>query len=161
LGQSLSTKRGFPAQKLPVVLRQLFVTFSYPLLFKDVSTWQSILDERDNEGLLMDAEQRIAIRKMIRLDILINYEHYSVSFPRLWKTRDLSACGAFVEMHHVELPAEARIEAVLVLEYQDHHEPHSLPAEVVRVSVDGIALRFGGYTERTYAALCTLLENSH
>lgn len=109
----------------------------------------------------MEAEQRIAIRKTIKLDILINYDHYNITFPRLWKTRDLSACGAFVEMRHVELPAEARIEAVLVLEYEDHHEPHSLPAEVVRVSVDGIALRFQGYPERTYAALCSLLENCH
>lgn len=109
----------------------------------------------------MNAEQRIAIRKKVTLDILINYEHYNVSFPRLWKTRDLSACGAFVEMCHIELPADASIEAVLVLEYQDNHEPHCLPAEVVRVSVDGIALRFGRYNERTYAALCTLLENCH
>ena len=109
----------------------------------------------------MRPEQRIAIRKKVTLDILINYDHYTVSFPRLWKTRDLSACGAFVEMRHIELPADARIEAVLVLEYQENHEPHCLPAEVVRVSVDGIALRFDRYTERTYAALRTLLENYH
>ncbi len=109
----------------------------------------------------MNAEQRIAIRKKITLDILINYDHYSISFPRLWKTRDLSACGAFVEMRLIELPEDARIEAVLVLEYHDTHEPHALPAEVVRISNDGIALRFGPHTERTYAALCALLENSH
>jgi hypothetical protein len=109
----------------------------------------------------MHTEQRIAIRKRITLDILINYDQYDVSFPHLGKTRDLSACGAFVEMRHVELPADASIEAVLVLEYQDNHEPHCLPAEVVRVSVEGFALRFGPYTERTYAALCTLLESCH
>jgi hypothetical protein len=122
---------------------------------------RQLVTTSSHEGFSMHSEQRIAIRKKITLDILINYEHYDVSFPRLWKTRDLSACGAFVEMRHIELPADAHIEAVLVLEYQENHEPHSLPAEVVRVSGDGIALRFGRYTERTYAALCLLLENSH
>jgi hypothetical protein len=106
----------------------------------------------------MESEQRATTRKQISLNVLINCESFDLTYPRIWKTRDLSTNGAFVEMNRMDLSPHASIEAVLVLEYKDNHEPHCLPAEIVRISTEGIALHFGQYDDRTRSALMMVLE---
>ncbi|HEX9627427.1 MAG TPA: PilZ domain-containing protein [Acidiferrobacterales bacterium] len=104
----------------------------------------------------MDTDKRYSIRKSVALDILINYD---LSYPRLWKTRNLSTDGAFVICQRGDLPLAALVEAVLVLRYHDEYEPHRLPAQIVRHGHDGVGIKFGDYANRTFIALENLLGN--
>jgi hypothetical protein len=104
------------------------------------------------------AEQRAHDRRNVMLDVLLSYDSDQLTVPRLWKTRDLSPTGAFVEMRRIDLPSDAAIELSLVLEYNGAYETHRLPADIVRVSSEGVAVHFRPQAPRTRAALCHFLQ---
>lgn len=103
----------------------------------------------------MNGEQRTSIRKRIPLDIFI---HYAFLDSRLWRTRDIGLDSAFIKMRQPSLPLGAEVDAVLVLDFMNQVEHHHLPAQIIRITKDGVALRFGAYGQATYAALVRLLE---
>lgn len=102
----------------------------------------------------MNAEQRTSIRKKIPLNILINYD---LTYSKRWKIRDLSLGGALVEMNQNDLVPGAPIEAVLALKEHHEYDLYRLPAEVIRVEKNRVALRFRNYDDRAYTALVNLL----
>ena len=105
----------------------------------------------------MKAEQRTSIRKKISLNVVINHDF---SYSRRWRVRDLSLNGAMVEMEREELVPGTMVEAVLALKEHDQYDLHRLPADVVRVDKNGVALRFRRYDDKAYTALVNLLYSS-
>ncbi|MHB8455034.1 MAG: PilZ domain-containing protein [Acidiferrobacterales bacterium] len=110
---------------------------------------------------MTDKERRTAVRKHISQDILINYGSAN-SEP--WKTRDVSTGGALVGMPAASVPLSQDVEAILTLkpDYRPGREPPTtevvrILAQVVRVSDEGIALKFCDYDNRTYTALVNRL----
>ena len=105
----------------------------------------------------MNAEQRASIRKKISLNVLINHD---LTYSKRWKVRDLSMSGAWVEMAGEELAPGTPIEAVLSLKERDEYILYRLPAQVVRMDGNGVALRFSRYDYRAYTALVNLLYSA-
>lgn len=106
----------------------------------------------------MIVEQRLALRRAVATDVLVNADHLDQSIPRLWKTRDLSLTGAFVEMQGPGLNVGDSIEAVLMLHYHHRDEPHCVTARITRVTPRGIGLEFGHCEKRTRDVLTKIIE---
>lgn len=102
----------------------------------------------------MKAEQRHSIRKNISLDIVVNHD---LAGSEYWKVRDLSLSGARLEAAGDGLSPGTPVEAVLTLGEHDEYGRHRVPADVVRVDRNGVALRFRRYDDRTYTALVNFL----
>lgn len=105
----------------------------------------------------MKAEQRHSIRKNKSLNVLINHD---LAYSKHGKVRDISLSGARLEMENEGLVPGTPVEAVLALKEQDEYGLFRVPADVVRMGRDGVALRFGRYDNRTYTALVNLLYGS-
>jgi hypothetical protein len=108
----------------------------------------------------MIIEQRQAPRKAVATDVLVNSEKLDQSFPRLWKTRNISLTGAFVEINCCGLSEGTAVEAVLMLGHPHKLEPHCVTADVARTAADGIALRFDHCEPRTREALEKMLNGA-
>lgn len=104
----------------------------------------------------MQAEQRHSIRRKISFNIVVNHD---LAYSERWKVRDLSLSGARLEAASGLSPGTP-VEAVLMLKAHDEYGLHRVPADVVRVDRDGVALRFRRYDDRTYTALVNLLYSS-
>ena len=102
----------------------------------------------------MIQDKRFAIRKPVCVDVIVNHE---LDYTGLWKTKNLSLNGAFVEMPAEGLALQAEVEAILALTDRDRLERHHVTARVVRTGPDGIALMFRDYGNHTYTALARLL----
>ncbi len=102
-------------------------------------------------------ERRSAARNSIPMDVLIRYD---LSYPRIWKTRDLSTGGAFISTRYADLAPDLSVEAVLVLKYKGQYEPHRISCRVVRVDADGFAVEFRDCGQRVHSALLEMLGES-
>lgn len=105
----------------------------------------------------MNTEKRTSIRKRISLNVLINHD---LAYSKRWKIRDLSLSGALLEISNDEFLPGTPIEAVILMKEQEQSDLYRLPAEVVRMNREGLALRFGNYDNKTYTALVNLLYSS-
>jgi hypothetical protein len=108
----------------------------------------------------MIIEQRRAPRRAVATDVLVNSENLDQSYPRLWKTRDLSLTGVFVELNGGGLTEGLTVEAVLMLGHPHKMEPHCVTADIARIAADGIALRFSRCEPRTREALEKMLNGA-
>ncbi len=102
----------------------------------------------------MPLKQRSTERRPIALDIFITHK---LEYSARWKTRDLSLHGALIDMAHDDLPPDCDVEAILAVKSQQGVEHHRIPARIIRVGEKGVALRFRGYGNQTYAVLAHLL----
>lgn len=102
----------------------------------------------------MDTKYRTTVRTEIPLQVFINYDSKRAVAT---KVRDLSTEGAFIEMSPTELPEGAQVETVLRYYMDDKPIEYRLPASVVRVTSDGIGLKFDSYDDETYTRLVNLL----
>jgi hypothetical protein len=105
----------------------------------------------------MNTEKRTSIRKRISLNVLINHD---LAYSKRWKIRDLSLSGALLEISNEEFLPGTPIEAVILMKEHEQSDLYRLPAEVVRINREGLALRFGSYDNKTYTALVNLLYSS-
>lgn len=87
----------------------------------------------------MQHEKRATIRKNVSYDILVNHDFVD---PRRWRTRDLCMDSVFVKMQpEAKLPG-AWVEIVLLVDETDENSHLCLPAEIIRVSKEGIVCKF-------------------
>jgi len=98
---------------------------------------------------------RREIRKNLPLEVLVNY---GMTQSGAWRVRDLSVGGAFVEMSTDDLSPGISVELVLWFSRQQRSVEHRLPAKVVRIGPDGVALQFGAYDDEAYTDLVNLLH---
>ena len=105
----------------------------------------------------MNLEQRASIRKKLSLNVLINHD---LIYTKRWKVRDLSLNGVLLEMYGEDLAPGMPIEAVIAFQEHGESELYRLPAEVVRLGGDGVALRLNNYDNWAYTALVNLLYSS-
>ncbi len=104
-------------------------------------------------------EQRFGIRKPISIDIFLVDPRSS--YAERCKTKDLSLKGAFVERKPAESASpnaatpnpSDKVDAVLLLKSKQYR----VPAEIVRVSGEGAAVKFRHCDIDTYGALVNLL----
>lgn len=101
-----------------------------------------------------DLSDRAEPRKTTPFTALVNY---GLTYSVPWHVRDLSPTGAFVEMNASDVPQGSFVEFVLRFPYKDHHVEHRLPAKVVRVEPNGVALEFGEYDDAAYTDIVNLL----
>lgn len=87
----------------------------------------------------MHDEKRSAIRKHVSFDILVNRDFLD---PRRWRIRDVGMNSVFVKMSPAEMLPGAWVEVVLLLDEEADAEQLCLPAEIIRISVDGVVLKF-------------------
>lgn len=97
---------------------------------------------------------RHSLRRDKPMEALINY---GMTYSGLQHVHDLSTTGALVEMRNTNLVAGALVEFVLRYRYKDQAKELRLPATIVRVSEDGVAIEFGGYSDSAYTDLVNLL----
>ncbi|OGI45375.1 MAG: hypothetical protein A2151_01570 [Candidatus Muproteobacteria bacterium RBG_16_65_34] len=93
-------------------------------------------------------------RAKIPFTALVNY---GLTYSAPWRVRDLSPNGAFVEMSTTDIPQGAFVEFVLRFAYKGRNVEHRLPAKVVRVEPNGVALGFGAYDDAAYTDIVNLL----
>ena len=105
----------------------------------------------------MHDEKRSAVRKNISLDILINRDFLD---PRRWHTRDLGMNSVFVKMSPEAMLPGAWVEMVLLFDGVTETERLCLPAEVIRVSGDGVVLKFRDGDARASQMLHDLLGSN-
>ncbi len=87
----------------------------------------------------MHDEKRSAVRKHVSFDILINRDFLD---PRRWRIRDVGMNSLFVNMAPEEMRPGSWVEVVLLLDGAMETEQLGLPAEIIRVSGDGVVLKF-------------------
>lgn len=102
----------------------------------------------------METKYRASVRTEVPLQVFIHYE--SKRTPAT-KVRDLSTEGAFIEMSPEELPEGAHVETVLCFQMEGKPVEYRLSARVVRVTDDGVGLKFDSYDDETYTRLVNLL----
>lgn len=103
----------------------------------------------------MQHEKRSTIRRNVSFDILVNHDFMD---PRRWRTRDLCMDSVFVKMRpEAKLPG-AWVEVVLLLDEADATGHLCLPAEIIRVSKDGIVCKFRDYDHAAGKKLRDLLD---
>lgn len=103
----------------------------------------------------MQHEKRSAIRSNVSYDILINHDFMD---PRRWRTRDLCMDSVFVTMRpEAKLPG-AWVEVVLLLDGTGETGHLCLPAEIIRISKDGIVYKFRDYGHAAGKKLHDLLS---
>lgn len=105
----------------------------------------------------MHDEKRSAVRKNVSFDILINRDFLD---PRRWSTRDLGMNSVFVKMAPDAMLPGAWVEMVLLLDGAAETERLCLPAEIIRVTGDGVVLKFRDYDSHTGQMLRDLLGNN-
>ena len=65
--------------------------------------------------------------------------------------------GAFVELDKINVKPAAAVQARLPLTYHGATRDYCLPAEIVHVSSDGVAIKFHTYDNWVYTALVNFL----
>ncbi len=79
------------------------------------------------------------------------------SSAQTWRIRDISMSGVFVEMDSGELREGTAVEFIFRFRHSGRQVEHSLPATVIRIQGNGIALAFGRYDDETYSDLVNVL----
>ncbi len=103
----------------------------------------------------MQHEKRSTIRSNVSFDILVNHDFMD---PRRWRTRDLCMDSVFVTMRpEAKLPG-TWVEVVLLLDDTNETGHLYLPAEIIRVSKDGIVCKFRDYDHAAGKKLRDLLN---
>ncbi|MHB8455036.1 MAG: PilZ domain-containing protein [Acidiferrobacterales bacterium] len=105
-------------------------------------------------GRGQNSHQRISIRTAVPYQALINY---GMNYSAVWRIHDISMSGAFVEMAVGDLGAGASVEFVIRFRRRDRLVEHRLPATAIRVQSNGVALKFGDYSDDAYTDLINLL----
>ena len=98
-------------------------------------------------------EARVSPRRSVQIDAQIAVMNRS--FPA--QVRSISASGVFAHARETALDVGAAVE--IVLPKKRSHGPPTLriPATVVRLEQDGVALRFGRYDSTVYTDLIDLI----
>lgn len=78
-------------------------------------------------------------------------------FAQTWRIRDISMSGAFVEMDIGEMREGVSVEFVFRFHRNGQPVEHRLPATIIRIQRNGVALAFGRYDDETYSDLVSLL----
>jgi len=102
----------------------------------------------------MRIEHRASIRKLTSVNIVINHD---LTYSKRWKVHDLSLNGALLEADRADLPLGAPVEALITLRGRRRHDLYRLPADVVRVDRNRVALKFRDYGSQAYTALVNFL----
>lgn len=102
----------------------------------------------------MSLHQRGSIRKTPACDIFIKA---GKSYVIAKKIHDLSVDGVFVEIEPIGMLEGDRAEVMISFAYHGKQVEHLIPADVVRIQPDGVGLKFGRYSDRTYTDLVNLL----
>lgn len=87
----------------------------------------------------MHDEKRSAVRQHVSFDILINRDFLD---PRRWCIRDVGMNSLFVKMAPEAMLPGSWVEVVLLFDGAAETERVCLPAEIIRVSGDGVVLKF-------------------
>ena len=87
----------------------------------------------------MHDEKRSAVRTHVSFDILINRDFLD---PRRWRIRDVGMNSLFVQMAPEAMLPGSWVEVVLLLDGATQTDRLCLPAEIIRVSGDGVVLKF-------------------
>jgi hypothetical protein len=87
----------------------------------------------------MHDEKRSAVRTHVSFDILINRDFLD---PRRWRIRDVGMNSLFVMMAPEEMLPGSWVEVVLLFDDATETERLCLPAEIIRVSGDGVVLKY-------------------
>ncbi len=99
--------------------------------------------------------QRGSIRKAASCSILVRS---GTSYSLVRHIHDLSLDGVFVEMNSPDiLHGGDSVEVILSFDVKGQQADHSISAEVVRVQHEGVALKFGKYSDQTYTDLVNFL----
>lgn len=98
--------------------------------------------------------QRGSIRKAPPCDIFVKS---GKSYVIAKKIHDLSVDGVYVEIDPIGMLEGDRAEVMIGFNYQGRQIEHLIPAEVVRIQPEGVGLKFGRYSDRTYTDLVNLL----
>lgn len=99
--------------------------------------------------------QRSSIRKAIPCNILVRS---GSTYSLVRNIHDISLDGVFVEMSSPDiLHGGDTVEVILSFDGKGQQAEHSISAEVVRVQHEGVALKFGTYSDRTYTDLVNFL----
>lgn len=98
--------------------------------------------------------QRGSIRKAPACDIFIKS---GTSYVIAKKIHDLSVDGVFVEIDPIGMLEGDRAEVMISFSYRGHQIEHLIPADVVRIQAQGVGLKFGRYSDKTYTDLVNLL----
>ena len=100
--------------------------------------------------MALDRRQCLRKRKAVSVCILLGRRRRAV------RTRDIGLNGAFLQGTPPALPVSGRIEARLTLPRGDR----AIWLEVLRVTPEGVAVRFTRYDGNTYIALMDLLYSA-
>lgn len=74
-----------------------------------------------------------------------------------WKIRDMSTGGAFLEMDVTQLHEGAVVEFSLRYNFRGRLVHHRFPAKIIRIQLNGLALRFGYFDDQVRSDLVSLL----
>ncbi len=101
----------------------------------------------------LSASRRLGPRRVT--DVMVFVSHGSeITKCRL---RDISIAGAFIETANFALAKGTKLDLVLRVLRGEKTTARLLPAEVVRVEKDGVALTFGGLDQHTENILSNIV----
>ena len=106
---------------------------------------------------LKRADARRSPRRRVPLEARIAIESTQV-FPG--QVQNISSSGVFLQRTNAVLDIGAAVEFVLHYHRNDRPLELRIPATVVRLERDGVALRFGRYNSVVYTDLIEVIYNS-
>jgi hypothetical protein len=102
-------------------------------------------------------EKRSALRNNLSINVVI---HHDIDYVARWKTKNLSMHGVLVDMPGEDLFGKSMVETVLEVKTGGKTERFCLPANIVRMTTNDVALKFAGYGDKTYSALSNILSEN-
>ena len=100
-------------------------------------------------------EKRSALRNNLSIDVVISHD---IDYTARWKTKNISMHGALIDMPGEDLFGKTAVETVLEVRSGRKTDRYHLPASIVRMTTNDVALKFAGYGDKTYSALVNILS---
>jgi len=103
---------------------------------------------------MMVDNRRESPRVNLERDVMLSGGYMS---PQFSQTRDISAEGAFVVLGENSLVFGTKVEMALSIQGEKGNSVYKIPARVMRVTEDGVGLRFEGLDVDAYSVVLGLL----
>lgn len=111
-----------------------------------------------DEGARLDPDQSLNTRVSLPADVLYKAVIDDGSSQHsVWKIRDMSMTGVYVEMDVSHLREGAVVELLMRYNFRDRMIDHRLPAKVVRIQLNGAGLRLSHVDPQAFRDLLALL----
>jgi len=109
-------------------------------------------------GKAQPKDRRLSPRREVDVKAMITHHRLGLTKCRL---RNISLEGAFVEVKDFDVAVGTNVDLVLKVRFDQKRTHCRLPANILRVDEDGVAIKFHDLNNRSYHVLFDIMYSHH